>query len=117
MDCDVASYYPSIILNQGLCPANIGENFLRVYKKIVDERLKAKKEGDKVVSESLKIVINGSFGKFGSKFSALYAPEMLLQVTLTGQLALLMLIEKLENADIKVISANTDGVVSVFDRS
>ena len=58
-----------------------------------------------------KVAINGSFGKLGSKWSALYAPDLMIQVTITGQLALLMLIEALEEAGIPVVSANTDGVV------
>jgi hypothetical protein len=41
----------------------------------------------------------------------MYSPNLLIQVTLTGQLALLMLIEMLELHGIKVISANTDGIV------
>ena len=55
--------------------------------------------------------MNGSFGKFGSKWSILYSPELLIQVTLTGQLALLMLIEAIELAGIAVVSGNTDGIV------
>src|SRR5690606_22606645 len=47
----------------------------------------------------------------GSKWSNLYAPDLLIQVTLTGQLALLLLIERLELAGIHVVSANTDGIV------
>lgn len=58
-----------------------------------------------------KVAINGSFGKLGSKWSALYAPDLMIQVTITGQLALLMLIEAFEEAGIAVVSANTDGVV------
>ena len=110
-DLDVASYYPSIILQQNLAPKSMGAPFLRVYQSIVDRRLKAKKEGDKVTADTLKICVNGSFGKLGSKWSALYAPDLLIQTTITGQLALLMLIERLELAGISVVSANTDGVV------
>ena len=110
-DVDVESYYPKIILNQGLFPQHLGTNFLVVYLSIVTRRLKAKASGDKSTSDSLKIVINGSFGKFGSKYSVLYAPDLLIQVTITGQLALLMLIERLEIAGIPVVSANTDGIV------
>ena len=54
--------------------------------------------------------MNGSFGKLGSIYSKLYAPELLLQVTITGQLMLLMLIERLERAGMAVKSSNTDGV-------
>ena len=62
------------------------------------------------VSGGLKIVLNGSFGKLGSMYSKLYAPDLMLQVTLTGQLMLLMLIEQLEKAAMSVKSSNTDGV-------
>lgn len=61
--------------------------------------------------DALKLTINSSFGKFGSPYSALYAPELMIQVTITGQLMLLMLIEELENNGIPVVSANTDGIV------
>ena len=64
-DKDVSSYYPSIILNLELYPNHLGPSFLDIYRNIVEQRLKAKKEGNKVVNESLKIVINGSFGKLG----------------------------------------------------
>ena len=111
IDRDVVSYYPMIILNQNLYPQHLGPNFLKVYKGLVQRRIEAKRAGNKVVSDSLKITINGSYGKLGSKYSALYAPDLLIQVTLTGQLALLMLIERLELAGIGVVSANTDGLV------
>jgi len=111
MEQDVAGYYPNIILQQNLAPKSMGEPFLKVYQSIVDRRLKAKRSGDKVTSDSLKIATNGSFGKLGSKWSALYAPDLMIQTTITGQLALLMLIESMELAGIKVVSANTDGVV------
>lgn len=110
-DWDVASYYPSIILNCELYPEQLGKSFLEVYKEIVTERLAAKGNGEKVKADCLKIVINGSFGKLGSCYSLLYAPELMVQVTVTGQLSLLMLIERLELNEITVISANTDGIV------
>ena len=111
IDRDVASYYPSIILTQRLYPAHLGEAFLTVYGEIVSRRLAAKKAKQKVIAESLKIVINGSFGKFGSMWSRLYSPQLMIQVTISGQLYLLMLIEMIENAGIEVISGNTDGIV------
>lgn len=110
-DRDVKSFYPRIILNQGLYPRHLGPAFLKIYDKIVKQRLAAKANKDKVTESSLKITINGSFGKFGNAFSTLYSPELLIQVTITGQLVLLMLIEMLEDAGIEVISANTDGVM------
>jgi hypothetical protein len=112
IDIDVASYYPSIILEQRLYPPQCGERFLDVYQSIVTRRLEAKRTGNTVVAESLKICVNGSFGKLNSSYSRLYAPELFKQVTITGQLALLMLIESLEEDGIEVVSANTDGIVA-----
>ncbi len=111
IDRDVTSYYPYIILNQGLYPKHLGPNFLRVYRSLVERRIAAKRAGNKVIADSLKITINGSFGKLGNRYSVLYAPDLLIQVTITGQLSLLMLIERLELAGIHVVSANTDGIV------
>lgn len=109
---DVAAFYPNIILLNKLAPQHLGKAFLVIYKSIVDRRLKAKAEEDDVVNESLKITINGSFGKLGSKWSFLYAPDLMMQVTITGQLSLLMLIERLEMAGVSVVSGNTDGIVT-----
>ena len=136
VDRDVTSYYPFIILLLKLFPKHLGQDFLRVYEQIVNKRLSAKKRAsaikkliedtiDKVedpllaaelkevstAQDSLKITINGSFGKLGSKYSILYAPDLLIQVTVTGQLSLLMLIERLELCGISIVSANTDGIV------
>ena len=119
-DNDVESFYPRTILNQRLYPPHLGEAFLTVYEQIVQTRIAAKaaaKSGDKraqVMADSLKITINGSFGKLGNPWSALYAPQLMLQVTITGQLVLLMLIEALESIGVECISGNTDGVISRY---
>lgn len=110
-DWDVASMYPTMIVNQRLAPENMGKHFTEIYRGFVTERLAAKHSGDKVTADTLKIFLNGSFGKFGSRFSILYSPKLLIQTTLTGQLSLLMLIERVTAAGIRVVSANTDGVV------
>lgn len=111
IDRDVTSYYPEIILKNNWAPDHMGSAFTKAYRAIVETRVAAKRAGDKVTAEALKICVNGSFGKLGSKYSKLYAPHLLIQTTITGQLALLMLIEALEVFGIPVVSANTDGVV------
>jgi hypothetical protein len=110
-DNDVASFYPQNILNNQWFPLHLGPNFLVAYQAFVTRRLAAKAAGNKPVAESLKIVINGGFGKLGSMYSILYSPDLMIQVTLTGQLLLLMMIERLELIGIPVVSANTDGIV------
>jgi len=112
IDRDVASYYPAIIIQTGLYPKHLGKYFLHVYRDIRDMRLKIKNDkARKSESDTLKIVLNGSFGKFGNPYSTLYSPDLLMQVTITGQLALLMLIEAIEMGGISVVSGNTDGIV------
>lgn len=58
-----------------------------------------------------KLAANSVFGKLFESSSVFYAPTEGIQVTLTGQIALLMLIESLELFGISVVSANTDGIV------
>jgi hypothetical protein len=111
LDRDVASYYPAIIVNQQLHPKHLGKAYLEVYKSIIRRRLDAKHSGDKVTADSLKITVNGLFGKYGNKWSIVYSPDVLIQITVSGQLCLLLLIEMIEGAGISVVSANTDGVV------
>lgn len=111
LDFDVTSYYPTIILQQEVYPKQVGKVFLTVFKSILDRRVQAKRSGDTTAADTLKIVCNSSFGKMGSLYSFLYSPELLIQVTITGQLALLMLIERMADAGIEVMSANTDGIV------
>lgn len=115
-DHDAASFYPYIIINCGLYPKQMGTDFLVVYKTLVTRRLAAKKAKQNAIADALKIVINSSYGKFGSEYSILSSPETSIQVTLTGQLSLLMLIERLENVGLSVISANTDGIVIKCER-
>lgn len=124
---DVRSYYPSLIENSGRWPAALGPEFPVQYGNIKKERYAGKDlqaaleaEGDttsqryidaKVDNEGGKLQLNGTFGKTGSVYSILFAPEMFIQTTLSGQLSLLMLIEWHEMLGISVVSANTDGVV------
>lgn len=112
LDTDVESFYPRIMINLNLYPPHIGPPFLKVFEGIVNRRIDAKHRKDKVTADALKITINGTYGKLGSKYSFLYAPHQIIQVTLTGQLSLLMLIERLELQGFSVVSANTDGLVT-----
>lgn len=129
-DRDVRAYYPRLMLACGYVPAALGKNFLGVFTKFVNLRdsykekaAVLKKAGDtgqslkyKKRSDSFKIVNNGTFGKTGSPYAVVYAPKLLISTTLTGQLSLLMLIEELELRKFSVISANTDGIVTVIPR-
>lgn len=65
----------------------------------------------KTKAEGLKIAINRMYGAFRDINDYLYDPKCTYKVTINLQLCLLMLIEALELKSIKVISANTDGIV------
>jgi hypothetical protein len=80
-----------------------------IEKKLLE--LREEQYYHKVNSDGLKLSINGSFGKTANRYSRLYAPKMMIRITLTGQLSLLMLIEACELMKIPVVSANTDGIV------
>lgn len=120
-DFDVASYYPNIMMKAGLIPnlgGNKGELFLSAYQDIYEDRIAAKRAGEKAKAETLKIVLNGTFGKLGSIFCSFYAPELMLAVTITGQLNLLCLIHELNKIKgVKIESANTDGIMVSYDRA
>lgn len=120
-DFDAASYYPFTIVNCGFIPkmaGSKGEKFIELYKSFLERRLDAKRIGNKKVANSLKILLNGTYGKLGSMYSRLYAPDLLLGVTITGQLNLLCLIDELEKIKgVTVLSANTDGIMVKFLRS
>lgn len=116
-DIDAASFYPSIILECGFIPESLGNRFVEEYRKIYERRLEAKRSGDKTTDATLKISLNGTFGKLASKYSVLYSPDLMLAVTLTGQFTLLMLIEWLEHAGATTLSANTDGIAIRYPRA
>lgn len=119
---DVAAYYPSLIVNSGLYPSQLGPLFQEIYGEFKHERDHAKiKLATLIVGSPLwdeittitggfKIVNNGAFGKLFSRFSWFYSPQMGISVTVGGQLSLLMLIERLVLSGIRVVSANTDGI-------
>lgn len=118
-DADVASHYPAIMLKLGMYPDSIGRVFQQVLKSMVQDRLDAKRRAaadpaDKQAKDQAdggKIAVNGVFGKILSVMGVLSCPSFGIAITLTGQLSVLMLIERAELAGIPVMSGNTDGVL------
>jgi len=126
-DRDVTGYYPNLILRNSFAPPRLGHTFLTAYGRMVSKRTSSKalaaamkEAGDtkshqyivtQTEADGLKVVNNGTFGKLSDPFSTLYDVPNMVQVTLTGQLSLLMAIEALEENRIPVVSANTDGIV------
>lgn len=118
---DVASFYPTLIATKGISPAAYGPCGAATYQEILARRLEIKAQTRattdpaerhrlEVQSTALKLVLNSTFGKFGDPYSSLFDLGALLTVTLSGQLMLIDLIERLDEAGVEVLSANTDGL-------
>lgn len=120
---DISSFYPSVMVAYNIAPKHLNKS---VFTKMVDyfrtTRIKAKHTKDeveqvikgvhnKISAEALKIVINAIYGKFGFAEYFLYDRFAQMQVTINGQLMVLMVIEALELEGIHVVSANTDGII------
>jgi hypothetical protein len=103
---DVASLYPSLMIEYGYISRNVNEP--NKFREIRDKRLelKAKKDPRQL---PMKIVINANYGAMKDQYNPLFDPLMSNNVCLAGQLLLLDLIEKIEPY-CKIIQSNTDGV-------
>lgn len=104
--CDVASLYPSIMIEYGYISRNV-KNPLK-YTEIRDTRLKLKAEKNPM-QLPYKIVLNSTYGAMKDQYNPLFDPLMANNVCIAGQLLLLDLIEKLEPYG-KLIQSNTDGI-------
>ena len=61
-DIDVASLYPSMIIEHEFYPPHLGKEFLEVYSGIKAERIEAKHNKNKVKDQTLKLALNGLSG-------------------------------------------------------
>lgn len=118
-DIDGASWYPhlyfmNIAVQSGyarMYGLKFSEAFRKRYHQMYIDRTKIPKINP--MNKAYKLSLNGSFGQMLAAFSWLYAPEVGLGVTISGQLTLLMLIERMKLAlkdDVQIIQSNTDGV-------
>lgn len=107
LNVDVASYYPSLMIQYGWSSRNIPDP--KKYEQIYHQRLKYKAEKNPLQAP-LKIVLNGTYGAMKDEYNPLYDPRQANNVCVGGQLLLLDLIEKLEPY-CDIIQSNTDGIL------
>lgn len=112
LNVDVASYYPSLMIEYNFGSRNIADPGL--YKLIYDTRLKLKAEKNPM-QQPYKIVLNSTYGAMKDKYNPLYDPLQANNVCVSGQLMLLDLIEKLED-HVQLIQSNTDGILVKLKR-
>lgn len=117
LDWDVASLYPRTILNNNFTPEHLRPYFTDVYNSIVERRLKAKREKDKVTDTTMKVVINGSYGLMGNEYTFLYDLQQVVATTLAGQLLMGYVCEKLIENNFTVIATNTDSVTIYCEKN
>lgn len=110
-NADVGSYYPHLCTINGYTSRNIPSP--RIYEEVLENRMKAKAEGDKKTANALKLVCNTTYGAMLNKYNDLYDPLMGRSVCVSGQLYLLELALHLK-AEIDGIvfpQLNTDGIM------
>jgi hypothetical protein len=118
---DVSSFYPSLIAAKGITPQAYGDTGAATYQGILKRRLEIKAQAKEtsdpaererldIQATALKLVLNSTFGKLGDSFSSLFDPAAFITVTISGQLMLIDLIERLTAIGVPVVSANTDGL-------
>ena len=113
---DVASYYPHLMVIDGYCSRSIPNP--ETYSNMLETRMKAKKSGDMVTANALKLVANTTYGATLNQYNDLCDPLMARSVCITGQLRLLELANHLvaECKTLKIIQLNTDGIMVSLDK-
>jgi len=108
-------YYPSLMIKNGYTSRNIPDP--KVFEDVFNTRIEAKKSGDKVTSNVLKLVLNSTYGATLNRTSLLYDPLKARSVCISGQLYLMEIAQHLyqEVPGLVVVSLNTDAFMIEFD--
>lgn len=117
MSSDVTSFYPNLIIRNNWHPEHIDQEiFCRKYEWFFDERVLIPKSNP--TNYVYKIVLNSTYGLSNDQNSFLYDPQLTMQVTVNGQLTLMMLYEMLSEGipGCIPIMQNTDGVEMTIPR-
>ena len=115
LNWDVTSLYPNLMILFDYVSRNVPNP--KLFADVVARRIKAKNEGDKMVSDALKLVINTCYGAMLNKWNDLYDPRQVRGVCITGQLLLSDLTFGLMEAceSFETINFNTDGIMFAID--
>ena len=108
---DVASMYPSLLIEYQWGPRHLGKLFCELFAQLKAERLEAKHTGQTIKNKFLKIVLNSPTGKMQQEVSWMYDPFNVFKIRINGQLILLLLVDRLLSLGCEIIQCNTDGVV------
>lgn len=106
---DVSGYYNLVMMNYNLFPRTIPEEGKKLYEYMYHEQLRLKKI-DPVKRGVYKTILLAVFGASTNQYTDFYDPNKGKLVTITGELFLVDLLEKLEGK-IQLIQSNTDGII------
>ena len=118
---DVASLYPSIMLNYGICSSKDTKyKFLSTLKYCWEERIRQKSlkhlsdEAD-MLQASLKVLINSGYGSLGTNGIIFNDYKMAALVTAYGRAILDLMDQAIVNFGGTSIELDTDGIYFTFD--
>lgn len=110
-----ASFYPNLSIKNRLYPEHLGEEFCDAYEGVYKTRKTFPKGSSE--NNAYKLALNGSYGGSNNKWSPFFDSKYTMQITINGQLLLLMLVEQLiKTPGLRMIQANTDGVTYLCPR-
>jgi len=108
---DVSGYYNLIMIKYGLLPRSIPDEYKKVYEEMYYEQLRLKKINPRK-RNVLKTILLAVFGASLNEHLGFYDPYHGRLITMTGQIFLVDLLEKLEGK-IELVQSNTDGIIVV----
>lgn len=114
---DVASLYPSLMIQYGYTSRAIPDP--KMFRDVYNTRIKAKHSGDKKTANTLKLVLNTTYGAMLLPGGLLYDGKMGRSVCVGGQLLILELAEHIchDFPSVRVLQLNTDGIMIECDKS
>lgn len=114
---DVSSLYPSLLDLYDYISRNCADP--NKYRNTKNERLEAKRRGDKKTANTLKNPLNVTSGAMDQPTNDLYDPRNARSMRISGQLFLTELVTELltECLTFKLLNFNTDGLMYSVDKS
>lgn len=107
---DVSGYYNLVMINYDLLPRSIDEEYEYLYPQMYKQQLEFKKTAPEKRG-AYKVILLSVFGAMFNEHCKFYDPYKAALVTMTGQLFIADLLEKLEGK-VELIQTNTDGVIA-----
>lgn len=107
---DVSGYYNLVMINYNLLPRSIPAEYREFYKQMYEQQLLFKKTAPEK-RWTYKTILLSVFGAMTNPYCKFYDPNHGTLVTMTGEMFLVDLLEKLEGK-VDLVQSNTDGIIA-----